>query len=275
MKRIICSLIVTIMLLAAATTVYAQPASESTYDQAINEQRIVSPLQLDFIERYFDVDLDNSNISIISTAPENLARSMVSTQANKKAIKCVSELSDTELQVTIIVPMLEDENGRLVNAFELRPNYLTEASLMATRSTSTSNGSIPDLYYRVIGNYSREVISSNYVYRFLSAQFKWWRKDSSSSYKVNRFILNAAVCGDLYDTSFNLIKEDYEKMKTLDKSSPTIDTYYNTGTIMAAQGNVVTVSGFYQGATMDWEYWIYNSDGSNVRDIGSHKVFGP
>ena len=74
---------------------------------------------------------------------------------------------------------------------------------------------------------------------------------------------------------FSKYKEDYEKMKTLDKSSPTIDTYYNTGTIMAAQGNVVTVSGFHQGATMDWEYWVYNSDGSNVRDIGSHKVFGP
>ncbi|MGN0742287.1 MAG: hypothetical protein ACI4L8_06540 [Candidatus Fimadaptatus sp.] len=256
----------------ADNSVYFEPTKSFT---APGDIVISSRLQREYVKDVFDLPVyDESVISLTDVHSNKINRDTFAANHASKAIKCVTELPGGVIEVNIAVPLIKDNNGHLINAFSINPNYLNN-SVYATSRSRQWDTSIPDITYRVIGYYTQEVISNHYVYRLLSAKFKWWRADSSSSYKVNRFILNAAVCGDLYDTSFNLIQTDYEKMKTLDKSSPTIDTYYSTGTIMSSTGNVVTVGGGDQGATLDWEYWVYNRDGSNVRDIGSATVFAP
>lgn len=257
----------------ADNSVYFEPTKSFT---APGDIVISSRSQLECVKDAFDLKAyNNSVISLTDITGNNTYNGTFAANHRSKAIKCVTELPGGVVEVNIAVPLIEDKSGNLVNAFSANPNYLVNSINATTGSVPYQEDRVPDIVYRVIGYYSREVISNNYVYRLLSAKFKWWRKDVSSSYKVNRFKLNAAVCGDLYDTSFNLIEEDYEKMKTLDKSNPTIDTYYSTGTIMSGTGNVVTVAGGFQGATLDWRYWINNSDGNNVEDFNSITVFAP
>lgn len=271
MKRVFAIYLVLALVLSFTAVAYADNTAaigSSVSFLTGNDIVISSHMQKEYVSDVLGLSVvDNSVVSLTDLAS--------ATTANSKAIKCVTELPSGEIEVSIAVPLIKDTNGRFVNAFSINPNYITDSINATTRSRDRTYN-IPDIVYRVIAYYSQEVISNHTVYRLLSAKFKWWRADgSSTSYKVNRFKLNASVCGDLYDTSFNLIQRDYEKMKTVDKSNPTINTYYETGSIMSATGNVVTVSGGYQSATLDWEYWVTNRDGSNVRDIGSCTVFAP
>lgn len=271
MKRIFVLCLALAFLLSFTVVAYADNSAVLCPPASfLNKTDIVisSRIQKEYVSDVLGLSLlDNSVVSLTDLAS--------TTTANSKAVKCVTELPSGEIEVSIAVPLVRDNNNCFVNAFSINSDYIADSINATTRSRDRTYNT-PDIVYRVIAYYSQEVISNHTVYRLLSAKFKWWRADGSpTSYKVNRFKLNAAVCGDLYDTSFNLIQRDYEKMKTVDKSNPTINTYYETGSIMSSTGNVVTVYGGYKGATLDWEYWVTNRNGSNVRDIGSCTVFAP
>lgn len=278
MKKLFALVITVALLLTSASIAFADestPATRASVSLDIDGPLVTSPIQKEYIRDVLGVELTDSTVISITDLFVTTAGKR---EIQGKSIRTVTTLADGTIEVGISVPMVEDGTGKLVNVFTVNPNYLaTAASVYATRGNYTSDISdyIPDLSYRIIAYYSSETISSNRVYRLHYAKFKWMREENTSPYRVNRFKLTAAVCGDLYDTSFNLIEEDFEQDKTVDKTNPSIGTYYSTPTVMSSTGNAVTVAGFYQGATLDWDYWVYNRDGSNVYDFGSHAVFGP
>ena len=210
MRKIRCMVwatLVVILLIVNSFSVFAQETDE--IDSIILEEAIVSEV----IEEN-NIDTDSKMVQVIA-----------SSETNEKAIAIIDETSEDIIEISVIEPLTEDENGELVNSFIVEPNASQSSLTMVPTFNYT------DVSVTVTCSFIRININGLLYYRPTRVAAKWTTSSSSSNVSVSSMSVQYITTGVKYslDTTNNTVTKYSRQTTTISKtqSNPVKNTTYS------------------------------------------------